>query len=349
MPIRVKDDVLFDYGYYVSPIEEYDEFIKFLSEAENQSCGFSMSFHLASEIVINDECILSHSQPLILEYRYTMGPIKPYVDVLYERLQSNHEKSVRGSGGTYNESVGIFVNILTLQYNNNPNDEDIVTSESDDPDDENDDTLPENEDDYGTLRKSLRSTLLGALAIHLMVLPPGRKQPQREEILNFYQTFYPTLVKFLYTKYYLALINLQKELFKADFEHQVIVYDDKSFCIAASDQTDGEIIFLYRQVTNRYVSIGNIRNFLNYRSGRKNFLYCRNCFKFHNQDHCPKMQSIITKRTPIMPNYRSKLKCPIIGAVDFEAIIKPNGKHKLASYAYVITLDKEYLKELNLT
>lgn len=345
MPIRIKDDVLFDFGYYVSPVDEYDIFVKFLSEAQNHRCGFSMSFHVASEIVINDECILSHSQPLILEYRYTMGLIKPYIDVIFDRLQNHHEKSVRGSGGTFNEPIGIFVNILTLQYNNNPNDEDIVTSETDDPDEENDNTLPENENDYGTLRKALRSTLLGALAARIMFLPPGRKQPKSEEILKFYQTFYPTLVKFLFTKYYLALINLQKELAKAEFEQQVIVYDDKSFCIAASDPTEGEIIFLYRQVTNRYVPIHNIRNFLNYRSGRKDFMYCRNCFKFHNQENCPKMQNIITKRIPIKPNYRSKLKSPMIGAIDFEAIIKPNGKHKLASYAYVITLDKEYLKQ----
>lgn len=320
---------VFDLGYYVTSWENKRDMFRFLEQAYTFEQGFSFSIHIASSMLRNEEEILTHSKAEVLIYRHTMGPLAPILTALLERLQESQSTNIIGSGGVFNNVIGLFVNILEIQYNPDVDEQALIIF----PDEEEEE--PVNEDD--NLQKALISTFLGCIASIMVELPPNRKRIKRTEIVQFYTQFFPQLLKYLYKTHSLTVGDFPLIFNRINFPNQVIVHDDKGYCIATNGPKNGIILTIYRNTAGKYYRIHNLRRFFRIRTHNSNYQYCRNCFKFHNKRECPLIPEVK------MPNEKhsyiketSKLKSVSIATADFEAYIEPDTQiHKLASVGFV--------------
>lgn len=325
----VTGDSLFDLGYYVTSWENRQDMFDFLNQASMFDDGFSLSIHLASEMIRGDEEILTHSRARVMIYRHTMGEVSAVLNPLLLELQEEQATNIVGSGASFTRVIGLFVNIILVQYNQDVDEQALVIY----PDEEEAEPVNDGED----LRKALISTFLGCIASMMVPLPPNRSKIMRHEIVAFYERNFPALLKYLYKTHEFPIGDFPRMFDRINFQNQIIVHDDKGYCIATNGPKIGPTLYIYRNTQGKYYRIRNLRRFLRIRSHNSNFQYCRNCFKFHSLKNCPRVPN--TKLPSATFNYvrsTSPFASPNIGVADFESFIDPVTKvHNLASVAFV--------------
>lgn len=329
MAIEVTANSVLDLGYYFTSWDNRQFMFDFLNQAGGFDEGFSISVHLASTMRRGEEEFITHSRARVFIYRHTMGEISTILNPLLTTLQEEQSTNIVGSGGTFAEIIGLFVNIVLVQFNPDVDEQAVVMY----PDEEE----PEPDNDFEDLRKGLISTFLGCLATCMVDLPPERVRLTRMDIVNFYNQRYPALNKYLYKTHQFPIGDFPRMFNHINFPNQVIVHDDKGYCIATNGPQNGLTIYIYRNKTGRYYQIRNLRRFLRVRSHNVNQQYCRNCFKFHTIRHCPRVPTTSLPDEDFKYNrYTSRFASKSVGVADFESYIDPeNKRHHLASYAFV--------------